>query len=100
MAINIQSIILHNKKLLPIGLLNNFIQNNVLTKVVMLVKFLQLHRLFLCIIKLIIGLEMMEVEKFFNMLGLVFKIDIEEMFIRIIDKISNYLDWLLDYASI
>ena len=76
MVINIQSIILYNKKLLPIGLLNNFIQNNVLTKMVMLVKFIPLHRV---------------VEKFFNMLGLVLKIDIEEMFIRIIDKISYYL---------
>ncbi len=76
MVINIQSIILYNKKLLPIGLLNNFIQNNVLTKMVMLVKFIPLHRV---------------VEKLFNMLGLVLKIDIEEMFIRIIDKISYYL---------
>ena len=77
MVINIQSIILYNKKLLPIGLLNNFIQNNVLTKMVILVKFIPLHRV---------------VEKLFNMLGLVLKIDIEEMFIRIIDKISYYLD--------
>jgi hypothetical protein len=92
MEINELSIILHNKKLLPIGLLNSFIQDNVLTKVVMLVKSKQLHRLFLCIIKLIIDLEMKVVEELLNMLGVVFKIDIEEMFTRIIVKISHYLD--------